>query len=113
MNEKTIVDFAILAITFGSAFILIGYEEEAINKGWPVGMWLSGDASWLKVLAFLAMIGTLGLSFYIYFWWSPVIVFGLGFLFGFIATQLLKQNVQFIAVLGTVVGWVICLIYVL
>ena len=113
MNEKTIIDFVILVVTFGSAFILIGYEDHARMKGWPVGAWLAGDAPFLKILSVVTMLIALGVSFYLYRWWSPFIVLGLGFLFGFIATQLLKYRVQLVAVLGTVVGWVLCLTYVL
>ncbi len=113
MNEKTIIDYFILVVTFGSAFILIGYEDHARMKGWPVGAWLAGDAPVLKILSVITMLTALGISFYLYRWWSLFIVFGLGFLFGFIATQLLKYRVKLVAVLGTVVGWVLCIIYVL
>ena len=113
MSEKTIIDFIILVITFGCSFVLIGYEDNARMEGWPVGAWLTGDAPFLKLLAFGTMFIALCISFYLYSWWSPLIIFILGFLFGFIATQILKSKVQFVAVVGTVVGWVLCLTYVL
>jgi hypothetical protein len=108
-----IADLMILFMAFGCGFILIGYENHARIKGWPVGEWLSGDAPFMKVLSVITMLISLGLSFYLYSWWTPLLVFILGFIFGFIATQLLKSFVQFVAITGTVVGWVLCLVYVL
>lgn len=108
-----IIDLIILTVAFGSSFILIGYEDHARMKGWPVGEWLSGGAPFMKVLAIITMIISLGVSFYIYKWWTPFVVFIAGFIFGFIATQLLRSLVQFVAVIGTILGWVLCLVYVL
>jgi hypothetical protein len=100
-------------MTFGCAFILIGYEDHAKMKGWPVGEWLSGDAPFMKTLSAITMLISLGGSFYLYSWWTPIIVFVSGFIFGFIATQVLKSLVQFVAVIGTILGWVLCLVYIL
>ena len=113
MSGKTVIDFIILVITFGCSFILIGYEDDAKIRGWPVVAWLSGDAPFLKLLAFVTVLLTLGVPFYLYSWWSPFVVLIVGFLFGFTSTQILKSKVQFVAILGTVVGWVLCLTYVL
>jgi len=108
-----IIDLLILIMAFGCGFILIGYEDRARMKGWPVGEWLSGGAPPMKILSVITMLISLGLSFYLYSWWTPLVVFLLGFIFGFIATQLLKSLVQFVAVIGTIIGWVLCLVYVL
>jgi len=108
-----IIDLLILIMAFGCGFILIGYEDHARMKGWPVGEWLSGGAPPMKILSVITMLISLGLSFYLYSWWTPLVVFLLGFIFGFIATQLLKSLVQFVAVIGTIIGWVLCLVYVL
>ena len=108
-----IIDLIILTITFGCSFILIGYEDHARIKGWPVGQMLSGAVSPMKVFSIITMLISLGLSFYIYSWWIPIIVFILSVVFGFVATQLLKSLVQFVAVTGVAVGWVLCLVYVL
>ena len=96
-------------MAFGCGFILIGYEDHAQMKGWPFGEWpfgewLSGDAPFMKILSVVTMLILLGLSFYLYSWWTPFLVFILGFIFRFIATQLLKSLVQFVVVIGTVVG---------
>lgn len=102
-----------MAITFGSAFVIVGYEDHARVRGWPVGAWLSGDAPFLKIFSFVTMLIALGTSFYVYRWWSPFVVFVLGFSFGFVSSQMLKYRVQLVALLGAVVGWVLCLTYVL
>jgi hypothetical protein len=113
MTEKTIIDFTILSVTFASAFVIVGYEDHARMKGWPVGAWLVGGTSFLKILAFVTMLISLGASFYLYKWWSPIVVFASGFVLGFLASELLTYRVQIFAVLGTVIGWVLCLTYVL
>ena len=111
--DKAIIDYLILAFTFGSAFVIVGYEDEARERGWPVGSWLSGDAPPLKIIAILNMLLAIGLSFYIYKWWSPLVVLAVGFIYGFLASMILRYRVQFLALVGTVVGFVLCLVYVL
>lgn len=107
-----IVSVIILTIAFGSAFVLIGYEHHARMNGWPVGQWLSGDASFLKILSVITMLLSLILAFMRIAWWGPIFIFILGFIFGFASTQLLKYNVQFIAVFGTVIGWLLSILLV-
>ena len=113
MTEKLLIDFIILSVAFGSAFVIIGYEDHARVKGWPLGSWLAGDAPFLKILAIVTMLTALGIAFYVYKWWSPLIVFVLGFVFGFFATGILKSRVQLFAIIGAVIGWFLCLTYVL
>ncbi len=107
------INFIILAITFGCGFIIVGYEVEARRNGWSIGQWMSGDASFMKIFAFITMVTSLGISFSLYEWWTPFVVFFAGFIFGFIASQILKSLVQVLAVVGAIVGWVLCLVYVL
>ena len=102
-----ITDLIILIIAFGSSFILIGYEDHARMNGWTVGEWLSGAASPMKILSVITMLTSLGIAFDLYSWWTPIVVFIAGFIFGFAATQLLKSLVQFVAIIGTIVGLVL------
>jgi hypothetical protein len=113
MDTSMLVDFTILIIAFGSSFLIMGYEQHARMRGWPVGAWLSGDAPPLKFFGFLTMLLSLGVSFYVYPWWSPITVLILGVSFGFIASELLRQWVQFLAIFGSILGWILCLTVVL
>lgn len=113
MTAKTIIDFIIMSITFGSAIVVAGYEDFARTKGWTVGARFSGGRSLLKIVSLAALLITLGISFYVYSWWSPLIVLALGFTYGFLSLLLLKQRVQVVAALGVVAGLVLCLAYVL
>jgi hypothetical protein len=112
MTVKTIIDFIILSVTFGSAFVFVGYEDYARARGLPLGERFAG-ASLLKIVSLLMLIVSLGISFYVYRWWSPFIVLVLGFTFGFLSLLLLKQRMQVIAALGSVIGGLLCLTYVL
>lgn len=108
-----LIDFIILIVTFGCAFIVIGYENEARRNGWSVGEWLSGDTAFIKIFSVVTIIIPLGVSFSKYEWWTPIAVVLAGIVFGFIASQILKSLVQILAVIGAVAGWVLCLVYVL
>ena len=66
-------------MAFGCGFMFIGYEDHARMKGWPFGECLSGDAPFMKILSVVTMLILLGLSFYLYSWWTPFLVFILGF----------------------------------
>lgn len=112
MMTTILLKYLVLIATFGSAFIAVGYEDDARKRGWPVGSLLSGSATWLKILAFIALLLTLGLGFHLFHWWTPLVVAVAGFLFGLIATQLMGAKVQFVAIAGTVLGWILCLTYV-
>ncbi len=113
MTVKTITDFAIMSVTFGSGMVIAGYEGFARAKGWPVSERLSGGRSLLKMVSLLALLIALGVSFYAYRWWSPVIVLAFGFTYGFLSLVVLKQRVQALVALGVVAGLVLCFAYVL
>ncbi len=112
MTVKTIIDFAIMSVTFGSAFVVGGYEQYAAVRGWPASGRLSGG-SLLKLYSLAMLFVTLGISFYAYSWWSPLAVLFLGFTYGFLFLQILKHRMQVVAALGAVIGGVLCLVYVL
>lgn len=108
MYHSPVFDFLILSITFGSGLVIVGYEDHARMKGWPVGEWFSGDAPPLKILAFTAMIVSLGMSFYFYHWWSPAVILALGSGIGFCASRALAFRVQGAALAGVLVGLILC-----
>ncbi len=113
MTTKIIIDFIIMSVTFGSGMVIGGYDDFARAKGWPVAERLSGGRSLLKIVSLLALFIALGVSFYAYRWWSPLIVLVCGFIYGFLSLVLLKQRVQALAALGVVAGLVLCFAYVL
>ncbi len=105
--------YAVLAMTFGSGLILIGYEDQARMKGWPVGELLSGDASFMKLPAFGCILSSVAISFFAFQWWSLFVTIGLGFTYGFLASQIMKSWVQFPAILGAISGFILCPLWVL
>jgi hypothetical protein len=107
-----ILKHLVLVATFGCAFLAVGYEDDARRRGWPVGTLLSGNAPWLKILAVIALLVSLAVSFYAFYWWTPLITAVLGFVFGLIATLTMGPKVQLLAIVGTILGWVLCLVYV-
>ena len=109
----TIFKYLVLVATFGCAFVTVGYEDEAIKKGWPVGSLLQGNAPWLKIVAVIALLVALGISFYVFSWWTPIVIAIAGFFFGLLATQIMAARVQVLAIAGTVIGLALCLLYVI
>jgi hypothetical protein len=111
--DPTILKYAVLVMTFGSGLVLIGYEDHARMRGWPVGALLAGDAPFMKLLAVVCMLSSVAISFFAFHWWSPLVVIALGFCLGFFASQLLKSWVQLPAMLGAIAGFILCPLWVL
>lgn len=103
-----LIDAMVLVVTFGSAFVIVGYEIQARHHGWPVGEWLSGDATPLKIWAFLALIATPVVAL-LQHWWLAVVVVIAGFFYGFSITTVLRYRAQIASVIGLVVGSAITL----
>jgi hypothetical protein len=101
----TILRYAVLSFIFGSANIAVAYEIQARAQGWPIGRWLTGEGATTKTLAVASMIASLVIAFLRLHWYSPIVVIGVGFIFGLVATRLLKSTVQYLAILGTLLGW--------
>lgn len=101
----------VLIVTFGCAFVALGYEDDARRRGWPVGALLSGDAPLMKILALAALLASLAVSFYAFRWWTCLITAVLGFVLGLAATQILRARVQLLAIAGTVAGLILSLTY--
>lgn len=100
-------------MTFGSGVILIGYEDHARMRGWPVGTLLAGDAFFMKHLAVGCMLSAVAISFFAFHWWSPLVIIALGFCFGLLASEMLKSWVQLPAMLGAIIGFILCPLWVL
>jgi CHASE2 domain-containing sensor protein len=82
------------------AVVCISYSSMARQNGWPVGEILSKDASVPKIAAFITALWIVGKSFVVYQWWSPLIIVFIGWFVAFVLTMVLRQNVQFVGVLG-------------
>lgn len=116
MVDKTVVDMIILSMAFGSAFGIHSYESLASmqggrSKGWPIGSWLTNTGSGnsnLGLFATATIFLSLGISFYLYSWWSPIVVVILGIIFETLCALILKARVQIILVLGTFAGFILC-----
>jgi hypothetical protein len=111
--DLLILKYLVLVLTFGSGFVVVGYEDHAEMKGWPVGSWLSGDTSLMKLLSVVCMLSAIVISFMVFSWWSPLVVILAGICVGFLASQLLKSWVQLPAIVGVAAGFVLCPLWVL
>lgn len=98
------IDCAILALAFAGGFTIIGYEDHARRYGWPVGAWLAGVAPPLKIVSVIVMLLALWKAWYLYPWWTAVIVGIAGIVVAFVASMLLRSWVQLAAVVVTIVG---------
>lgn len=114
MIDKTVIDFIILSITFGCAFQLHCYESLASMKGWPVGSLLrKSSGSLVGSFATGTILISLGIALYLYSWWSPFVVIILGFLFMFLTQVILRERIQIMALVGAVIGFILCPAYIL
>jgi len=97
--------YLILTATFSFAFIILGYEQHARMNGWSVGELFSFGGTFHLISGFIAA-SVLVEAFYLFSWWSPIAVLAGGFVAGLILSNVFKQNVQPISLIGTVVGWI-------
>ena len=103
----------VLTITFGSSYTMMGYEDHASTKDWPVVAWLSGYAQWVRLFSLVGLVGSGVIAFLIAQWWVADMVLLAGLLLSVSGVFLLKWRVQIIAVIGIVVGSLLSLTYVL
>ncbi len=100
------IEVAILVLAVAGAFTIIGYEDHARGQGWPVGAWLSGSATPLKIAAMLVIPLALWKAWYLWPWWSALLVAIAGVALSFIASVTLRSRVQLPAVLAMIIGGV-------
>ena len=110
--DSTFLDYALLAITFGSGFIIISYEDYSRMRGWPIGELLSSDHSTIKLLAAFNMLQSTVFPFFALHWLSPLLVVALGFGLAVIVTQLLKYWVQLPATLTAISSFILCPVWI-
>lgn len=65
------------------------------------------DTSMIKLIAYLALPGSAFASAYLSVWWNAIIVIIFGLLLALFLTNLLRSFVQYVAVIGMIICWVI------
>lgn len=65
------------------------------------------DTSMIKIIAYLGLPGAAIGSAFLVAWWSAIIVIIFGLFLALFLTILFRSFVQYIAVLGIIVSWVI------
>jgi len=105
MTEAGLLKELILVFGFTFGFIIVGYEEHASTRGWPVGEWLRGMGL-IKILGFLVMLGAIVSSLIITPWWFVFITVIGGILIGFCLSNIFRSSVQVIAIIGTIACYI-------
>ena len=100
------LDYSILILTFTASVVILGYAERAVNSGWPIGTFLASPTSIMPFVSILNILLVLGVSFYKYNWWSPLVVTVLGIVVSFIVTVSLRWHVQIFGLFGMLLGFV-------
>ncbi|ELY1990400.1 MULTISPECIES: hypothetical protein [Vibrio] len=96
--------FAILCFLYVSATSVVIYENYAEPRGWSVGAWFSG-LTILVLASLITAFACLILSYTLYVWWTPILLFLIGSSLAqsFIAS--LKVKSQAFAFVGLILGW--------
>jgi len=102
LQASTVV-FTLLA-TF--AWIIIAYPYYVKNRDWWISSMFVSDTSLIKLVAYVALLGSAYASVKLGAWWDSIIVIVLGLLLALILTGVLRSFVQYVAVIGLVVCWV-------
>ena len=104
---------ALLALTFGFAFTIVGYEAYAKQTGWALRARFRDKTSFTNTYGYLRVIAAPIVTLWILPWWTVIIVLVGGFFFGLIITKVLKARVQLAALAGLGVCWITEIFYVL
>ena len=67
----------------------------------------NSDTSMIKLVAYIALPGSAYVSVQLGAWWDAIIVIIFGFFIALILTSLLRSFVQYVAVVGLIICWVI------
>ena len=113
MNGPMVLTVALLTLTFGFAFTVVGYAEYADWKGWRVRESFSDSTSLVNILGFLGVAAAPGVTLWLMPWWTVFIVLVGGYLFGRITMNVLKARTQIVALAGLVACWIVDIFYVL
>ena len=89
----------------------VSYTIMAHSRGWPVGEILSGDAPIPPFVGFVTGLWALAKSFYLFNWWSPIVILAAGWILAFAITMLLKQRSQFLWVIGVFPAFLFTILY--
>lgn len=92
--------YIIFILSMAAALICMSYSQMARASGWPVGEILSKETSLPKIAAFITLLWVIGKSFMVFQWWSPLIIIVIGWIVAFVLTRVLRENVQFIGIIG-------------
>jgi len=106
------VGYVIFTLAVAISIACISYDTMARSKGWPVGGVLEKDYSIPKIAAFVTALWALGKAFFVFQWWSPLLVLGLGWLIGFILTMALKRHAQVLCILGVFPAFFFTVVYI-
>lgn len=102
----------LLSIAFGMGFAALAYKDLAYANGWKIGEFYDGDASFIKILGFVAMISSAPLGWYVAGSWLGLIaVIIFGFMIGFFTTYAFRENAQLIIAILLPISWIILLLF--
>lgn len=106
------IGYIIFIVSMAIAIMCISYDTMAKSKGWPSSEILSKNASLPKIAAFITALWICVKSFFVFHWWSPIVILILGWVFAFIMTILFKKNTQFICILGIFPAMLFTILYI-
>jgi len=93
-----ILKFIILSVACTGGFIVSLYPQVANEKGWPVGkLFWPHKISYIQVLGYLCLYGSIILSFIYNPWWSSILVIIIGFICFYIIAFIFKTYSQLIS----------------
>ena len=104
--------YIILICSTAIGIICISYRDMAIPHRWPTGEILLSGTSLPQILALTTILWALGKSFFVFFWWSPIVVLALGWVLAFVITMGLKHHVQWLGVIGIYPAQLLTLLYI-
>ncbi len=105
------IGYCLFIAAVSIAIATISYPGFARAKRWPVGTILAADASIPKIVAFIAIAWALAKAFFVFQWWSPLMILPLGWLLAVALTLTLKRNTQALAILGAFPAYLLIVLY--
>lgn len=103
------LQYAGLALTFASGYIILSYKNYAQERGWPVADLLAVETGIVRLHGSVCLVLPTALAYFAFHWWSPLTVIFLGLFLAYFGVQLLQARVQAAAMVVSISGVLLCM----
>ena len=99
-NNNTMLDHGIYVACIVIGLFCITYKSYAERQNWKIGKILFKDSNVFSATSVILLVYVLFKSLMGYSWWSPIIIFIMGFIISSFTIGMFREKSQIIAICG-------------